>query len=537
MKVYIFNILFVLFTTTIVSAQTISWIKSFGDLSRDVGRGVATDDLGNVISAGYFSGQITIEQQLYEGRGRQDVYLSKYSSNGTLLWVKTAGGSSDDIAVGVAVDAANNIYVTGIFDSTALFDNILITSNGKKDAFIAKYNPDGDLLWVRKAGGIDEDKAFAIAVDDYGDVYFSGAFKSFAAFGNKVIVSKGNDDIFIAKFDTDGNLIWINRAGGSQEDMALGIATDSQKGCYITGSFMGRADFGSTELFTPSVSSEIFIAKIDSFGLWEWAEQAGSLRGDQAFAIAVDKDRNSYITGFFTDEAFFNQISVKVIGFNDVFIAKYNSKGLPIWVRTFGSIALDIGTGIAVSDDGDLIVSGSFDSIAVFNNQVFVGSGFEQDFFVSKWDIDGNFYWVNSGGGPNFQLSMGTALGNNKDIYVVGYYFARLEFEDTTLIQNQDADVFLIKYSDPLLSANNLAFKKKMKIYPNPAHDFFQISYAEIPLKITITDLLGNVYPVHNESHNPIFLFQTHDLNEGIYFVNSYFPGGYVTHQKVLILK
>lgn len=518
-----------------INAQNISWIKSAGDLSRDVGRGVAVDNMGNVVAAGYFSGKITFDK-IYEGRGRQDVFLAKYTENGELLWVKTAGGEGDDISVGVAVDKSNNIYIAGIFDSVALFDNILLTSNGKKDAFIAKYNPNGDILWVRKAGGLDEDKAFAIAVDDLGGVYFSGAFKAFAAFGNKVIVSKGNDDIFITKFDTEGNFVWANRAGGNQEDMALGIAVDAENGCYITGSFMNTADFGTRTLFTPSVSSEIFIAKIDSTGAWEWAEQAGSLRGDQAFSIAVDKDKNSYITGFYTDEAFFNQLSLKVLGFNDIFIAKYNSKGLPIWVRSAGSIALDIGTGIAVTDDGDLIVSGSFDSIAMFNNQVFIGSGFEQDFFVSKWDTDGNFYWVKSGGGPNFQLSMGTAVGMNKDIYVIGYYFSRLEFEDTTLFQNQDADFFLVKFSDPLLSNSFIGFEKSILLFPNPANHFFEIHYPIPPSEIVFKDILGRSYDLEMKKNENSYQFYSGNVPNGTYFISSKFPNGSVVQQKIVLI-
>lgn len=514
-----------------LQAQFLEWAKSAGELSRDAGRGVCVDNDGNVIVTGYFSGKINFEGTVYEGRGTDDAFVAKYNPEGALLWVKTAGGPLDDIAIGTAVDNDGNIFVVGSFDSIAFFDNILLTSTGRFDAFLAKYSPNGNLLWVKKMGGISSDAAFGVAADYKGNAYVIGDFQGFAALGNNVLTSRGNKDVFVAKYNSNGDIVWSNRAGSSQEDLGLGIATDNEEGCYITGSFKSSADFGNVELFTPSVSSEIFIAKIDSLGAWEWAEQAGSLTGDAGYAITVDEDKNAYVTGYFSAEAYFGSFTILARGYNDIFVAKYSAKGLCMWATHEGYNGLDIGTGIAVADDGSIFVCGAIDSFAYFGND-FVGTGEQQDIFLAKWNRNGEYQWVTTGGGPNFQLAMAAAKGKENDIYVTGYYYALLQLDDTTLIQTQDADMFLLKYNDPLLSVSEIDNQNNIIAYPNPSNDNVFIKYAVKPIEIEVYDNLGRkqLVDINYISENELKISFNH-LPSGIYYLHNVFRNSKVVKQ------
>lgn len=515
-------------------AQFLEWARSAGELSRDAGRGVCVDNNGNVIVTGYFSGKIRFDGVLYEGRGTDDAFVAKYNSNGDLLWVKTAGGPLDDVSIGVAADAEGNIFIAGSFDSIAFFDNVLLTSTGGLDGFIAKYSPEGNLLWVKKMGGVSNDAAFGVAADNKGNAYVIGDFQGFAAFGNSVLTSRGNKDVFVVKFDGNGNVAWSHRAGGNQEDLGLGIAADIEGGCYITGAFKNSADFGTDELFTPSVSSDIFIAKIDSAGIWEWAEQAGSLTGDAGYAITVDKEKNAYITGYFSAEAYFGTHTIMSRGYNDIFVAKYGAKGLCLWATNEGYKGLDIGTGIAVADDGSVFACGSIDSFAYFGND-FVGTGEKLDIFLAKWNRYGEYQWVTTGGGPNFQLAMAAAKGKANDIYVTGYYYALLQLDDTTLVQTQDADMFLLKYNDPLLSVAEKHQTQVVSVYPNPAENNVFIKVSSKPEVVEVTDNLGRRQLVNIEfiSEN-ILTISMKELTSGIYFVHCIFNNEVVTKQVLL---
>jgi len=505
-----------------VCAQSFEWVRSGGEIERDAGRAVCVDDEGNVIIAGYFSGKVTFDT-LYQGRGTDDAFITKFNAAGDLLWVKTLGGPLEDLAYGIDTDKDGNIYVTGDFDSLIIIENRVLFSSGGKDVFIAKFNSNGDLLWAERAGGMGFDSGNAIAVDKEGSVYVTGKFENFAAFGTEVVTSNGFFDVFFAKYDTDGNLVWLKSSGGVKEDVGLGIAIDTFNNCYATGYFHDVVDFEVAVLSTPSTSSEIFVLKIDSVGEYDFAVQAGSLRGDVAYAIAVDVNRNSYITGYFADIAFFESHSVTAVANNDVFVAKYSAKGVCLWVKSAGGRLLDIGTGIDVAEDGSVYITGVIDTIAFFETDtVFLSR--KDDVFIAKYDRNGNYQWVKTAGGVNSQIPLALCIGHNKDVYITGYYYAQLDFGDTIIYQPNDADIFLAKLYDPLLSV----FEKQQEtisvnLFPNPAWSSIHAesaSFLNKELNIAITDISGKtVYETVKYIDDTSIEIDVSAFNNGLYLL------------------
>lgn len=130
-------------------------------------------------------------------------------------WITNATGENTQRARGIACDEDDNIYVCGHFLGDTTFGPGLLSSNGDTDAYIAKMNPDGEWLWAQKAGGTGSDDAWSIAVDNAGNVYLTGIFESTASFGTHSLVSAGDYDIFVAKLDSDGNWLWERSAGSS----------------------------------------------------------------------------------------------------------------------------------------------------------------------------------------------------------------------------------------------------------------------------------------------------------------------------------
>ncbi|MEI2724349.1 MAG: SBBP repeat-containing protein [Verrucomicrobiota bacterium] len=170
--------------------------------------------------------------------------FSAHAQNGTLAWAKRAGSNGIDDGNGVAVDTNGNVYVTGYFKSTATFgtgetNQTMLTALGQ-DLFVAKYAPSGGLLWVRQARS-QAGWGTSIGVDDAGNSYVFGYFGPTITFATgepgQVALSAAANDLFLAKYDTDGNFLWAKQAGGSFSEYGYGIAVDGSGDSYVTGRY------------------------------------------------------------------------------------------------------------------------------------------------------------------------------------------------------------------------------------------------------------------------------------------------------------
>ena len=231
-----------------------------------------------------------------------------------LVWAKRAGGTSVDFGFGIAVDGSGNSYVTGRFGGSATFgpgESNETTLTGADGIFVAKYDASGDLVWAKRAGGTRTDSGNGIAVDGSGNSYVTGLFEDSATFGpgesnETTLTGAGSDDladdIFVAKYDASGDLVWAKRAGGTSIDFGEGIAVDGSGNSHVTGQLRGSATFGpgetnETTLTTAGFFSDIFVAKYDASGDLVWAKRAGGTSFDFGSGIAVDGSGNSYVTG------------------------------------------------------------------------------------------------------------------------------------------------------------------------------------------------------------------------------------------------
>ena len=154
-------------------------------------------------------------------------------------WAKKGAGTADEVGNGVAVDGGGNNYVVGYFKSASVtFGATVLTTTGGADLFLAKYNFAGTLLWAKKAGGTADDFGNGVALDGAGNIYVTGYFLSTnATFGGTVLTNTGSADIFVAKYDSAGTLLWAKKAGGNGYDAANGIDVDAAGNSYVTGFF------------------------------------------------------------------------------------------------------------------------------------------------------------------------------------------------------------------------------------------------------------------------------------------------------------
>ena len=304
------------------------WAKQAGGYIEDYGYSISTDSISNCYVTGYFRSSVNFGTTTLTYSGGMDIFVTKLDSNGNWLWAKQAGGTSSDYGQSITTDSLGNSCVTGYFIGTATFGNTKLVSNSnEEDVFIAKLDASGNWLWARQAGGTSEDMGYGIAMDGTGNCYVTGFFNSSANFGNITLLSRGSQDIFVSKLDANGNWIWAKQAGGTSYEGGIGIATDSYGNSYVTGYFRGSVTFGSTQFVNYGLN-DIFIALLDTNGNWIWAKKAGGTMSDLGYGIAIDVYGNSYVSGYFNGSAVFSNTTLVSSGSQDIFITKVSSNPL-----------------------------------------------------------------------------------------------------------------------------------------------------------------------------------------------------------------
>jgi hypothetical protein len=314
------------------------WAKALGGVNDDVGNCVSTDTSGNVYLTGYFkSATITFGATTLTNAGYMNIFLAKYDATGTVLWATSAGGTAYADGHSISTDASGNVYVTGYFQSdTITFGTITLPNTyiGYADIFIAKYAPNGTVLWAKSAGGTSDDDVRSVATDASGNVFVTGYFRSSTiTFDTTILTNAGSfsySDIFIAKYDTTGTLLWATSAGGTGFDEGLGIATDASGNVYITGTF-GSANitFATTTLINTG-GSDFFIVKYAPNGTVLLAMSEGGASSDYGNSVCTDASGNVYVTGYFLSPIITLGTTTLTNAANpansmDFFIAKYGS--------------------------------------------------------------------------------------------------------------------------------------------------------------------------------------------------------------------
>jgi gliding motility-associated-like protein len=340
--------------------------------------------------------------------------------------MQRGGGQTIDEGLAITVDGFDNSYTTGYITTSARFESNTIFSAGLEDIFIIKNDKFGSVKWAKRAGGITSDKALAIDADSIGNVMITGFFTGSATFDTQTIFSSGQRDIFIAKYDPSGNLIWVIQAGGPGDDIGNDVSFDKSGNVLVTGEFSGTSLFGSTSISSLNNSIDIFTAKYDSFGNFLWVKSGAAKYTDRGTSIDTDDNNNIYVSGMFSDTITFDNTYNNTI-FNAMFLIKYNSAGSEQWVRWMGSgNSVNMG-GIAVYKN-DINLTGNFRGTLFFlggTNTLALTSPDPNNIFVCRYDVNGNLTWNHADGSINDVSAEDVSTNSNGEISITGNFKCR----------------------------------------------------------------------------------------------------------------
>lgn len=452
--------------------QNFIWSKNIGSTGNDGGNAIQVTQDGDIYSCGFFYDSIDIDPgdgvTQVTSAGSADMYIMKQNTNGDLVWAKTIGGSGIDRAYSLDYDMDGNIYVTGQYYGTVDFDPgsgvLSKTSNGMHDIFLMKMDQDGNMLWAITIGGAATDFGRALTIGQDGQVYLTGFYSETVDFdpgvGNTTYSASSMQfyDVFISKYSVDGDLIWAKSIGGPGMEDAFCITTNTWNEVYITGYFEETTDFDpgvSTSLQTSNGAYDAFVLKLDADGNHIWNKTMGGVGNDITRAVACDNDGNIICTGSFT-ESFDADAGPDIVpflsaGLTDAFVVKMDVDGQLVWAQTLGGTENDETKTIAIDFEGNYYLSGSFGSTIEIESPEFpvitaVGG---TDIFIEKLHPDGSLGWVQTLGGPSFDLANSVVSDASGSIYITGNYSDNADFDPGSnaynMTSNGGSDIYLTK--------------------------------------------------------------------------------------------
>jgi hypothetical protein len=448
----------------------------------------------------------------YNCNGSLSDGCEKQGSDIKHIWSKRFGGSSPDYYSFLYVDNSSNIYITGYFGSSTIdFGGGTLTNAGGYDIFLAKFDSNGNHLWSKRIGGSSSDSGNSVSVDSSGNVYITGFFMSSTIdFGGGSLTNAGSSDLFLAKFDSNGNQKWSKRFGGSSSDSGNSVSVDSSGNVYITGDFSSSTiDFGGGSL-TNAGSSDLFLAKFDSNGNHLWSKRFGGSNDDYGYYVSVDRSSNVYITGYFHSSTIdFGGGKLTNAGVSDIFLTKLDSSGNHLWSKRFGGSSWDKGSSVSVDSSGNVYITGYFYSSTIdFGGGALTNAG-GYDIFIAKFDSNGNHLWSERFGGSNSDYGQSVSVDSSGNVYITGYFYSSTIDFGGGALTNANApyysDIFLAKFD----SNGNHLWSKRF----GGSNDDYGNSVSE--------DKSGNVYvtgffygsnidfggcPLSSEGNQDIFL-------------------------------
>lgn len=385
---------------------------------------IEIDNTGNSYVTGYITGETSFSTSIVfnSAPGNGDIYVAKYSSTGSLTWVKKFGGNFSDRAYDLALDNNGNVFITGQFYGTINFDGNSITSvSNSKDIFLAKLNSSGITQWVISEGGSGSENAYGITCDQLGNVILTGQFEGNSILGGSNYTSQLNPtinlpsyDLFASKYDGNGTNLWVKTGGGKYEDRGLAVTTDSQNNIYLSAQFSDTLQFAGITYQNAAYNVGL-ITKLAPNGnlVWKNILRAGFLI---PYDLEVTQDE-LYITGDAQGTIIYsNNGSTNYTPSNfskSIFALKTSLTGQMSWIKTVGSDNAISALSISVDANRNAYITGSFNcaisELHAPNHALYNSVGFK-DAYLWKLNQNGSHDFLKTFGSKLDDIGHGVAL-------------------------------------------------------------------------------------------------------------------------------
>lgn len=499
----------VLFCTLIYSQKTpeFYWGKQAGSTD------ISVDENDNIYVIGNFNSTISVDNNVFNTKGDWDFHVSKLDNSGDIKWVKQFGSANAESATTIHADNQGNVYISGYFDQDLALGNDTLKGNGfSNNIYLLKLDANGNVLWANEITGVGRNHILNnIATDKAGYIYMCTSVSQTVGMnivlGSYSFPGSGNndEDIFIIKYNTNGDVVWAKRAGGNNIDRPYGIAVDDAGYIYNTGHFTDTATFSSTQLVANSVNTpQLYLSKYDSAGNLLFVTTP-KLGGNGTWLdVQVARDGYLYLGGQVTDTTSFGSDTIKANSNNNGVLAKYDTTGKTIWVRQVAPGVHTNVSKVAVDQNNDVYAN------VVYNTPS-----------VLKYSSSGNLIWNIENVQPGKMDVKGLATGVSAGVYITGICNGVASFGNDTL---PGSSVFIAKVSAYPLDITYHSTTKNIKLYPNPNSGTFTLSGNDLKecTSYDVMNMVGQTVGKATLGNTNKVLVNVRGLDSGIYVLRLY---------------
>jgi hypothetical protein len=541
-----------------VIAQDFRWAKRIGGSFDDQVLSMKVGNSGNVYMYGNFRNSVDFgEGNIKIGTANTDYFISKYNSQGKLIWVKQIKNTKGLAYIGtMEIDRDENVYFTGSFGDTLDFDpgpaTQKIGSKGTQDGFITKLDSSGNWIWTKLIGNKNATAFVSTITIDNADniitsVPFSGTLiiNSFAKIDT--FTSTNYNKILICKMNVNGNFIWSKSFSSNEKVNISAIKTDDAGNIYSCGEFKGTTDFNPSGGIDNLVCSQatyqdIFCSKLNASGNFVWVKQLAGKGNKYVNSVAVDKNENVYLTGAFSDSLDFDPGSGKIFLHNyarDSYICKLDKSGNYSWAYQIGgNPTFEDGINVIVNNNSDIYVTGLFTGFCDFDFQTGTKYLYAENegtsMYYGKYSTNGELIWIKQVdmNVPPKEFSYGVfpnniAFDDNGHVYIAGIFDFSADFNPGKDILNLTSqggfDIFLLALKEASFASFSTTIPSQFELYPNPTLGMFRITNLNakyIQLFNSQGQLIDNSQ-ISIEFENNNTLVDISNLSNGIYILKA----------------
>ena len=539
----------VFFVSSIAKAQVYNWAYSAGGNGWDDVKSTYLGDDQATLVTGMFSNTAQFGATSLTSTAYQDAFVAKYDQQGTLLWAKAISGDEQDWGYKVTSDHNNNVYVTGYFQSSSLHftpnDSLIKNAQSSRNVFLAKYSSSGVFQWARLGSGGNTNAYLtsrSVTTDDQNNIIISGDYNKQVEFSGNQLPASNGSNIFMVKYDPNGNVIWTKAGVSSSICWFTDLTTDGANNIYGTGKISTPITFGATTVPNHS-GDDLVIAKFDGSGTLAWMQVVGnyimstttSNNFDCGSGIKVDNGGNVFVGGSLLDTTYYDANLNMLIVKQFACITKYNSSGVQQWLKKFGNDEKDLITAIDLDVNGDVYAIGNYRNAFNVGGIALPASNVTAAFVAKFSSSNGNTLFAHRNGTSVDEME-GYGIGVHPisgNVYTAGNYKSTSTFSNNNLNCQGVWVIYLTLLNNNVVQGLSVVEDKDfVSVYPNPATSGLRISMAnpsgQVDAQVSVYSLLGHL--VYNQKWNGSDLIDISTLASGNYILE--IGSGQQTHRK-----
>ena len=469
------------------------------------------DHWGNTYVSGWFNDSTVIGTDTfflphYASAG----ILMKVNAAGDLIWAKKIGSAGYAQISEMAFDLSGNLLLAGSFSDTLTIGGNTMIASGYNDILVAKYDTAGNPLWALSAGNVGADAASHITCDPFDNIIVGGLFQYASPFPSITLTAYGDADVFVAKLNSTGTVLWAQSCGGMQNEGLAGLTTDAAGDIYLSGKSAFNFNYGAQSW---NGFETIFIGKITAAG--DLSTVKVSVTGWGTSGICgLEKDASENLYALLLISPDFSFDSILLPNPNQVRMGaiKLDTALNVSWLKTFGYSHTAYMTDMVTDIDGNCYLTGDFQDTLIFGTSVFNSPGFTHYGFVAGIDSSGNEMWAQISTCTNISH---LSVDGNRCIRIAGDAFGTETFDTIAITSAGQTDLFLGRLCQLSVGIDNQHVDEIVSVYPNPATDFVSFNNCEQCSSITISNPSGKIIRSGEFSNR----LRVSDLSPGIYFI------------------